>query len=730
MNEPQEEPEERRRALTCTYCRLKKIKCGRTHPCGNCIDHGKECIFPFVKRRVGSKRDKPRKDLEERLARMESLLELSKRESLPSSEQDAISLVHREQQSQFSNSAEDTRLGNSGAISHEPMINADQDDDMELEPPESIPTQETTQKSASTSSLAQPQILNYHTSPQTVQNFSPHVEYVECADLLGSEVGWEYHGPTSFLSICSIPGITWVSETSGEPSFFETAKALVLNIDSRLKMRRNPRHETIAEPDENVAWEWCKAYFDHSFDASLGLVSKEHFEARLRHHFAQNDVADDDPAWYALRNTVYASGYRLSSSNMPYSNISGEIQGQAWRYFEKALDVNNELLYGSTGLMAVQALTAMGFFAEGLAGPSLGYMLISCATRLAQAKGLHRQPAQSWNLPIAKQQHRVRLFWTLYILEKHISYRSGRPSIIDDDDISCPFPSTQLANNTTHIDPFIYMIQHARISSRIAKQLASGRSFRQTHSKTLEVIQELNKELQEWRDTLPQFLQPDAPTTRHGKRREYINMYHIMYLRYAYYGSIMAIHSILTHPWNSSLFGSGQSSALRSRILISSHAVVNAARAIILDTDAIHVDASTPIWLAFYFPLVSAINIFIYILKYPALPTASSDVTLLDICTGHFSRLELAAPDTALPFVREIAKLARSTVESVRNSAASPGSLLGADVLAPSVAQPSVPHDLGNNSSPGEDILEFFSDNWGTMFPSLNDENLAAFTFD
>jgi hypothetical protein len=101
------------------------------------------------------------------------------------------------------------------------------------------------------------------------------------------------------------------------------------------------------------------AYFDHSFDASLGLVSREAFGARLRHHFARNDEVDDDPAWYALRNTVYASGYRLSSSNMPYSNMVGEIQGQAWRYFEKALAVHTELLYGSTGLMAVQALTAM-----------------------------------------------------------------------------------------------------------------------------------------------------------------------------------------------------------------------------------------------------------------------------------------------------------------------------------------------------------------------------------
>ncbi|PQE06909.1 Fungal specific transcription factor domain-containing protein [Rutstroemia sp. NJR-2017a BBW] len=582
---------------------------GRTHPCQNCTDYGQKCIFPFVKRRVGSKCNKPRKDLEDRLARMESLLELSNSGRLSSSEQDLTNSLHNEQQAQLPSSAEATETGHLDDQSFFPLAMpndaaelADRTDNIGIESPESDPnfrsqtTQETSQIFASTSSLTQSQIFAHHTSPQGIQGSLPHVE---CADLLGSEVGWEYHGinlailcrflpnlivgPTSFLSICSIPGIAWVSEISEEPRFFEIAKALVLNIDLRLKMRRGPRHQSIAEPDEDAAWKWCQAYFNHSFDAGLGLVSKEHFELRLHHHFAQKDFVDDDPAWYALRNT---------------------------------------------------------------------------------------------NLPQAEQHQRVRLFWILYILEKHISYRSGRPSIIDDDDISCSLPSTQVSDSTTRIEPLIYIAQHARISSRIAKQLASGKSFRQTHAKTLEVIQELNTELQEWRDSLPPFLQPDAPTTRHGKRPQNINEYHVMYLRYAYYGSIIAIHSILTHPWNSSLFGSGQSSALQDRISISSHLVVNAARGIILDTDAIHITASTPIWLAFYFPLVSAINIFIYILKYPALPTASSDVALLDISAGHFGRLELASPETALPFVREIAKLARTTVERVKRSVKFPVSLL------------------------------------------------------
>ncbi|TEY86702.1 hypothetical protein BOTCAL_0004g00570 [Botryotinia calthae] len=126
---------------------------------------------------------------------MKSLIELSNRESPPSSGQDATSFVHEEQQSQLPNPAGATGLENSGAIPHNPVRNKDQIDDMEFELPESNQnicsptTQETTQMFAPTSSMAQSQILGHHTSHQTVQNFSPHVEHVECADLLGSKVG-------------------------------------------------------------------------------------------------------------------------------------------------------------------------------------------------------------------------------------------------------------------------------------------------------------------------------------------------------------------------------------------------------------------------------------------------------------------------------------------------------------------------------------------------------------
>lgn len=72
--------------------------------------------------------------------------------------------------------------------------------------------------------------------------------------------------------------------------------------------------------------------------------------------------------------------------------------------------------------------------------------------------------------------------------------------------------------------------------------------------------------------------------------------------------------------------------------------------------------------LAFYYPMLGLINIFILILKAPAATTASSDLALLDIAAGHFAHMEfMTSSELAFPFTREVADLARQTVKRVRD---------------------------------------------------------------
>lgn len=113
----------------------------------------------------------------------------------------------------------------------------------------------------------------------------------------------------------------------------------------------------------------------------MGVVYRPDFEDRLRAHFDQGGASStDDVAWYALRNTVYASGCRqllLKNGTVTYA----EAQRQASRLFENAVLVHTDLIYGPSGLEAARAIVAMTFYAETAADQGFEYMISASAVR-------------------------------------------------------------------------------------------------------------------------------------------------------------------------------------------------------------------------------------------------------------------------------------------------------------------------------------------------------------
>lgn len=93
----------------------------------------------------------------------------------------------------------------------------------------------------------------------------------------------------------------------------------------------------------------------------MGVVDQPKFEDRLRAHFSESSLSHDEPCWYALRNAVYASGSRAEYSKACHSVGYDEAQERGWRYFENALSVQTDLLYGETDITAMQALLTMAF---------------------------------------------------------------------------------------------------------------------------------------------------------------------------------------------------------------------------------------------------------------------------------------------------------------------------------------------------------------------------------
>jgi hypothetical protein len=83
---------------------------------------------------------------------------------------------------------------------------------------------------------------------------------------------------------------------------------------------------------------YIQAYFENSRANVFGVVQRSNFENRLRVQFQSPNTADEDVAWYALRNAVYAIGRRVVAS-MDRTGDFAEIQSKSLRFFHNAFSV-------------------------------------------------------------------------------------------------------------------------------------------------------------------------------------------------------------------------------------------------------------------------------------------------------------------------------------------------------------------------------------------------------
>ncbi|OAL34609.1 hypothetical protein AYO20_06026 [Fonsecaea nubica] len=532
-----------------------------------------------------------------------------------------------------------------------------------------------------------------------------------CADV-GIEDVSEVHGPSSYLSICSEPAVDWVSHHIGAPDFRTLALRLTADVMRSEKLERAVQSERTPEPDFQTARKWTTAFFDQGLDAIFGCIHRQAFEQKLRAQYESKLPSGpaQDAAWYALRNTVYAAGCRITLSEGAYPSAFFEARTQAWRYFENALSVHTDLVYGRSGITAIQALLSMAFFAEALGSPALEYMLLSNAVRLAQSKGLHLQANKALQLREEDVAVRNVIWWNLYMYDKHLAYRSGRPSVIpfspllclqvelnltqaiDDDDISCPIPTVVLPGHQFNLEFFRNTVNHAKISSLILKRLLTVKAMQQSPEETLTVVQDLHQELLTWYESLAPCFR-SSPPYRANNLPLGIQPQHIIFTRFIYSGSLIAMHAGFCQPWSRPGLALSSSPRVVAQRQRSTEIVASAARDIIMATQGLTVSAGSPVWLAFYFPLVGLINLFLHVIQHPTLPTANSDISLMDAIVGHFGYMEYASgselvfkfPRKCVVYAREVVKRARRQSTSQHADQQPPNT---ADVMLPRFSDP------------------------------------------
>ncbi|KLJ11001.1 hypothetical protein EMPG_13710 [Blastomyces silverae] len=624
----------RRIARACDMCRKKKIKCdGKMPKCSHCINYKTECIFTQVeKKRNPPKGAKYIEGLENRLGRMESLLRLSGLLTEADAGKTDLSVLERR--------LADKSTQPSG-LSSKPST-------------ASFGFNQTDQPSPTTSTPH----ADSHTSPKTPATSPDSQKETEELDSLSDMMcslvtnncgETRYIGSSSGFSIFSPKGIQWVNEKTGDSSFQDMISSACVDDNKWIYWKPEIFSDIFARrvfkplPPREEALSLFKDYFEN-FNCVFPLFHEPTFMHLVERQYSRDPY--EGSGWWASMNVVLAIAHRLRiMSNL----VPQEEDKKAWLYLKNAMGVLTELTMRNTDLLSVQALLGMSLFLQGTPNPQPTFFLVAAAIRLSHSIGLHKRGSGFGLNPIELEQ-RKRVFWIAYILDKDICLRSGRPPVQDDDDMNVELPSEDPPDNIGNVplsdgkgklNLFRLMCIFATIESKVYKQLYSTKASRQSDGELLNTIGELDRELEEWKDSIPLDFRPEHEI----KATHRPLILHIVVLHFAYYNCLTTIHRMSVHHgyWTSRLSNYAiqglNARPLNPRVFSSAVLCVSAARASIHLIKYIPQGDFACVWLILYFPISALVTLFANILQNPQDARARSDVKLMGLVVNFLSML-------------------------------------------------------------------------------------------
>lgn len=258
-------------------------------------------------------------------------------------------------------------------------------------------------------------------------------------------------------------------------------------------------------PSKAVAEELIEETFSN-YNRFLPLFHEEDFLKEF--HLKYSTSSPRDAGWWACLNVVLSIAHRLRAIRTLDPTQEHIL---AYGYAQNALSVVSELNVSDRSLSAVQALAGMACLLQGTPDPEPAAMLVAAALRLAQLMNLHRE-CSSPGFTDSEAEKRRRVFWKVYILDKDISLRTGRPFGQDDDDMDVRLPSKGNLE-PGNLDLFNCRIGLALVQGQVYKQLYSVGAGRQTAAQRAIAAQELSSLLSYWKSSAQLEIPEDFATS-------------------------------------------------------------------------------------------------------------------------------------------------------------------------------------------------------------------------
>ncbi|KAK7736147.1 Transcriptional activator [Cytospora paraplurivora] len=177
-----------------------------------------------------------------------------------------------------------------------------------------------------------------------------------------------------------------------------------------------------------------------------------------------------------------------------------------FEYFTLALEVMPDL-HEEGSIPFIETLALVGYFMQNLNRRDAAFLYIGAALRMAVTLGLHQETPNS-DLDDATKEHRRRVWWSVYSLDRIHSVKSGNPITIHDEDVGVALPS-KLPEEAEYC-PAVVLRHYTQLSQICGKITTS--IYRRTPKKgstLMAAVQKIITALSQWHRELPDELRFD-----------------------------------------------------------------------------------------------------------------------------------------------------------------------------------------------------------------------------
>jgi proline utilization trans-activator len=257
----------------------------------------------------------------------------------------------------------------------------------------------------------------------------------------------------------------------------------------------------------------------HAYIGTIfSFLREEDFSQRLSHIYARSPSP-----WDREECLIYCQMLLVLAFGQMYSinQWVGNDGPPGFSYFKHALKFLPDI-HEDGSILFVEVLSYVAYYMQTLNRRDAAYLYIGLALRMAVSLGLHQEVSDQEMDEYARE-HRRRVWWSTYSMERLLCVTSGHPISIQDEDIDllpprpigseCPRISSVLASYT----------QLSRIQGVIGEQIY--RKKRNSGPSLSASVQSIMKSISEWFGQLPDNVRLDLADIDKNINREAVSTY-------------------------------------------------------------------------------------------------------------------------------------------------------------------------------------------------------------